>query len=237
MTYDSKNKEALTASVTTAMARASEKYLEAIGIRALVQVIPYVGSPLDTLLSGKGSAIQRKRIETFLQELDSRLKQIEKAVNFEPDEHFYDFMVTVIEAVTRSSSQKIKHFASLVKNQVIERKQWEDVDSVAHLLSDLSDLHISVLIAIMKAPPTAPPFFKIVSLYREAQDAIRRSRATALIDQFPDYNVLTLQMICADLISKGLVRDEGVRRLDAEPMQFFEATELAELLIGWLEDK
>jgi hypothetical protein len=31
--------------------------------------------------------------------------------------------------------------------------------------------------------------------------------------------------------------DEGVRRPDAEPMQFFEATELAELLIGWLEDK
>lgn len=44
----------------------SEKYGDIAALRAIVQVIPYVGGSLDTLLTDSGQKMKWNRVEDFL---------------------------------------------------------------------------------------------------------------------------------------------------------------------------
>ena len=47
--------------VKNSLYKFSKKYSDQIIIRSLIQAIPHIGSPLDTLLAGRGSQIQFER--------------------------------------------------------------------------------------------------------------------------------------------------------------------------------
>ena len=41
-------------------------------------------------------------------------------------------------------------------------------------------------------------------------------------------------MVCAELVSRGLLYDEGIGRWDVKSMEYFTATKLAEWWLKWI---
>ena len=89
------------------------RYSQATSLRAGIQLIPYVGGSLDTLVGGKGSKILEKRLTGFLNALSERLSQIETAANIDPNESFFDLMMITFDGVLRARSEgKRNYFAN-----------------------------------------------------------------------------------------------------------------------------
>src|ERR1700730_8510035 len=86
----------------------SVPYKTAWGWRALVQLIPFAGGALDTLLSGIGATYERRRIEHNFQVLSDRLNKGETRIQahvVKPSEPLYDLVVRVLDGVRRSRSR------------------------------------------------------------------------------------------------------------------------------------
>jgi len=232
----SKPKRIAVEPVRDALAKASERYGELTLVRAAVQAIPWVGGTLDTLLSGRGSKIQYERVIHFLAELDARLHQLE-AVEGINEEGFYDLMLNVFDSVIRARSEKKRvRFAQLVANQIAFARSWEDAEMAASLLRDLTETHVAILEAALQAPVCARPFegLRVVTVHMEK----KTSGATSL----PRRDALTfvkaeaIGMACSELVSRGLLLDEGVSRLDTSAMEFFVLTNLGRWFLDWLAE-
>lgn len=136
----------------TIIQTASEKYVEQTSLRALIQVIPYVGGSLDTLLSGEGTKIQKQRMESFLRELELRMSSVESTHQIQPTAELFDLMMNSFDGVLRTRSEKKRRrFASLIANQVSMTRDWEDADAALRLIGTLTDLHIEILIVAKNA--------------------------------------------------------------------------------------
>jgi hypothetical protein len=223
--------------VTGAIGKASEKYAETLSLRALIQVIPWVGGAVDTLLGGRGSRISQRRIEDFLRQLQERLQKVEKATTVEPSEEFFDLMMGAFDGVLRSRSElKRGQFATLIANQVRQHAPWEEAETALHVLSDLSDSHLRVLLAALNAEPCAGSFtgLKVVTVADEPIGKGEVGHPALLTRSLPEYSTVALRLICSELVARGLLHDEGIGRLGARSMQYFVATDTAAWLIRWI---
>jgi len=223
--------------IKKALEKASSAYCEETALRASIQVIPYVGGALDTLLSGKGAKFQHQRVEAFLEELDERLRKLEGFTELEPTEELLDLFTNVLDGVVRTrSSVKHKYFASVVSNQVSSSENWEEAETATRLLKGLEEIHIRVLTFSMSAPVCNSPFdeLRVVTILDNPYGEVDQQRPTSLIQEFPAYSVGALRMVCSELVSKSLLYDEGVGRMDTKAMEYFVATDLAKWFINWI---
>jgi hypothetical protein len=223
--------------IKKALGKASSAYSKKTALRATIQVIPYVGGALDTLFSGKDAKIQQQRVETFLSELDERLKKIEGLTDLEPTEELLDLFTSVLDGVVKTrSSAKQKYFASVVSNQVSSARNWEEAETATRLLKDLEEIHIRVLTFSISAPLCDSPFngLQVVTISEKPHGDEKQQQPTSLAQAFPEYSVDALRMVCSELVSKSLLYDEGVGRLDTKSMEYFVTTDLAEWFINWI---
>ncbi len=226
--------------IEQALSAASEKYAEVTLLRASVQIIPYIGGALDTLLSGKGSEIQRQRIEHMLKNLSERLSKIESAKVLEPTEEFYDLSLAVFDGAVKSrSEEKRNRFASILVNQVKKEAAWDESEMAVHILNSLEDIHIQVLDLALSAPECTAPFggLKVIALENKQSRSVGEVTPLCLSTHFKDYTTDRLRLICSELMSKGLLHDEGVGRMDAKAMEYFVATSLAEWFLSWIANE
>lgn len=225
--------------ISKALVAASEKYIEKTSLRAAVQVIPYVGGALDTLMSGAGSDIQQQRISDFLQTLDARLQKIECANDVDSSEEFYDLALAAFEGAARArSKEKRDRFASIIVNKVSRESEWSESETAARILSSLEDVHIKVLVLAAKAPECTSPFdgLKVLALKSNRSRSVGQTVPLCLSSSLRNYSEDMLRMTCSELVSKGLLRDEGVGRLDARAMEYFVATDLAFWFLSWISE-
>ena len=232
----SKPKRIVVEPVRDALAKASERYGELTLVRATVQAIPWVGAMLDTLLSNRGSKIQYERVIHFLGKLDARLHQLE-AVGEINEEGFYDLMLNVFDSVIRTRSEKKRAcFAQLVTNQIAFPRNWEDAEMAVSLLRDLTETHVAILKAASQAPMCARPFegLRVVTWHMDEEAA----GATSLprLDALASLKAEVMGMACSELVSRGLLLDEGVSRLDTSAMEFFVLTDLGKWFLDWLTE-
>jgi len=226
--------------IESVLSIASEKYVEIISLRASVQVIPYVGGALDTLLSGKGSKIQRQRIEQMLNNLSERLSKIELAQVIEPTEEFYDLSLSIFDGVAKSrSKEKRERFASILVNQVTKEADWDESEMAVRVLASLEDIHIQVLAIAQSAPVCTSPFdgLKVITLQNKHSRHVGEITPLCLSTHFSDYSTDHLRLICSELMSKGLLHDEGIGRLDTKAMEYFVTTNLANWFLSWITDE
>lgn len=223
-----------------ALTRAGEKYRDLVALRAAVQAIPYIGGALDTLLSGHAGKIQEERFQSFLVDLDSRLRRLENVGEVEPDEEFLDFMVIVFDGVLRSKSkEKRARFARIVANQVQTKRDWEEADTAVRLLTELSDIHVAVLREALNAPVCGPPFegLRVIALVEKPLSHEQRERPIVLTEVLPEYTHLALKMACAELTARALLHDEGIAHWDTGALDYLVPTDLASWFIDWLSDE
>jgi len=222
----------------------SKWFAERYAIRALIQCIPVVGGPLDTLSAGIGIKYEQQRIESLLQSISERLDQIPdvfKATLSEPSEELFDFFSDLFRkvALTRSETKR-QHYANICVNHLTLSLDWDAADECLRLVHDLTEKHLSILVFATNVPIAPAPFNDHRAFTCESADANLENSALqalpSLTTHLKGIHKAFLTHYCADLVGKGLLRDEGVHRIGLGPMAVFEATPVADWFIHWIED-
>jgi hypothetical protein len=219
------------------VAKGCRKYSEAVALRATIQLIPYIGGSLDTLIAGRASLLQTERIEKFIHELKQRLGEIERASANIDDEAFSDLVFATFEKVVRTRSQeKRSRFARIITRQVSQAAQWEEAENAVRLLGELEDIHIEVIRVALAAPRLEKGFeeLRVISIASPPLRDADGNGALALAQELPQYGLSALRMACAELVGKGLLHDEGIGRWSLAAMEYFVATDLAEWFSSWI---
>lgn len=219
--------------------QAVEKYSEITALRAAVQLIPYIGGPLDTLIEGEGQKIQQRRITQFINELDKRLRNIETPKDALENEELFDLMVGTFERVVKTrSSEKQARFAQIIANEIAHPKGIDEVETAIRLIGELDDIHILILDAILHAPLAPSPYdgSKFVTVSKHIPFPMDASHVHPILTkEFPTIPEHILRLTCSELVSKGLIFDDGVGKYSGTAMEQFAATNLAMWLFAWLE--
>lgn len=223
----------------SSLASASEKYADATAARAMVQAIPYVGGSIDTLLAGKGSKIQRQRLEDLLIQLEDRFSKVSVSPAYD-EEDLYDIVMMAMENSIRTrATEKRKIYAQIVARHVVDGMGIEESEMAMRIVADLEVVHLRILGMALAAPPCDEPFsgMRIFTISERAARPGGVNQPFLLMDRMPGYPLSVLRNACSELVSKGLLYDEGVGRWDTKAMEYLAPTETAEWLQGWLMDR
>jgi hypothetical protein len=217
--------------------KSSEIYSDVYPLRALVQAIPILGGPLDTILTGPGSNWRQKRLEDFLNDLHQRLEQVEQKSVLEPSEEMADFIFNVFESVVRTKSEtKRSYFASVVENQVRFSHKWEEAERITRILENLTQYHVAVLSVCVNKPPIKSGPLAGMQAFgispRELSDPV--PDFTFIKDDFPNLSSKELYSICSELISYGLLKDDSIGRIGVGAMGVIETTPHGREFIDWI---
>jgi hypothetical protein len=216
-----------------------ERYSDAPGLRAAVQLIPVIGGALDSLFAGAGARLYQRRVERYFEDLGVRLRACERAIApVQDEEGLHGFMSSVVTDVARARSEnKRRRFVSLVASQLVAPVPWDDADAAERLLAGLDDIHVLVLMEALRAPEGTGVWEGCHVVCLAAPDGRRESDAhipTHLPDKLFSFSIPALRMACAELVGKALLHDEGPGRMSAPAMRYFIVTDLAKWLMSRL---
>jgi len=221
--------------------KASAQYCDMFPLRAAIQAIPKLGSSLDTMLAGLGAKYQYKRLESFISNLQDKFRQLEQAI--EPSEELFDLITQIFDQVIRTRSlEKREQFANLIANQVINKCNWDEAETACRLLADLTDIHIQVLDVALKVEPCDIPAKgeRILTLYDYKKLSQRKDAGkvpTNLSEYFPTLTNAATEMVCSELMARGLLRDIGVGGYGGGIfMAYFAATDMAKWFMDWISE-
>ena len=220
------------------LSKASEKYAEQIALRAMAQAIPYVGGAIDTLLGGHGSKIQEKRLRHYLDIITHRLEKLEASGEIQPSEELFDFLIKSFDSVIKTRSAiKREQFAEIFSKQITQQNKWEEAETVTRLLNELSDIHIFILNEAISTSTCSAPFenLRVITFNAKSFGEDSDHPPKIITQALPSYSELALKMGCSELMSKGLLYDEGIGRWDTKAMEYLVPTELADWLISWIK--
>ena len=224
------------ASEVSGFIKVSHTYGELYPLRAAIQGIPVIGSPLDTLFAGAGANWQAKRLETFVHHLTRQLEKINQSVpELSPEEPLYDFVKQVFDDVIRHrSEEKRRRFANIVIKQVIERHPWEEAETAARFMAALTAQHVEVLAAVVDAPICTESFegLRVVTIIDWRGKSMPVKPPLDLRKVLPNLSALALRMYCSELMARGLIHDEGIGRWGAHAFEHFCPTELGDWFIS-----
>ena len=210
--------------------KASESYSDQIMLRVAVGAIPLVGSILDTLLSGAGAKLRQRRIERFLGELSSRLEGYE-AVPAIDEESLYDLVMYAIEESARTRKRnKIELFANIIMGYIVDSRGADEVEMGIRVISQLDDIHFEMLRFALEAPKCGSPFsgLRVVSIGKpHEEDEFEGTAPLNLSACMHKRSSEMIRVAASELVSKALLVDEGIGRLDARSMNYFVATDTA----------
>jgi len=221
--------------------RGSLLYGESTSTRSLVLALPYVGSSIDLILSKKGQEFAQKRVDTFLEKLGTRLEALENCtLSQEDEEGFFDLFQAAYERVVRTRSEdRIDRFAALVGSCLGGDKSWDEAEAAVRLVSDLTDTHIRILIIVTNLRVSDRESFEGLKIIPVTDSKIIDD-VPPLISKFDQLSEAALKMYCSELISKGLLHDEGIGRWSCGSLNLLVPTTLADWLlekIGELGDR
>ncbi|WP_139248747.1 hypothetical protein [Marinobacter antarcticus] len=212
--------------------RGSLLYGDSTSTRSLVLALPYVGSTIDLILSKRGQEFVQKRTEIFLEEIGRRLEKLESCtIEKEDEEGFFDLFQATYENVVRTrSEERIKRFARLVGNCLVGDRQWDETEAAVRLISDLTDTHIQILTIITNLRVSDRESFEGLRVISVTENKIIDD-VPPLIDSLHHLSEAALKMYCSELISKGLLHDEGVGRWSTGSLDLLVPTSLADWLL------
>ena len=219
----------------------SEQYGDKAWLRAIVQTVPYVGGSIDTLLTSEGQKYRESRIADYISEIASRIEglesKFENLILTQPEETF-DLLRSQIESVDRCRShEKRKRFANILLNQIDSNSNWDEPETASRILGDLTQNHVAVLQAMCSAPKCVAPFEGIRVSVIEPLDMSEKGsiQCLTLTSAFKDIPAAQLRLIVVELLSRGLVKDEGVGRFGARAMEKFSSLDAGQWLLSWIE--
>lgn len=219
------------------VAKAAENYTDQPALRAIVQAIPYVGGPIDTLFAGKGQKIQQARVEHLLKELDARIRALPAIQATIPEDQLFDLMIGAFDKAVRTrSEQKRERFAQIISRQIQHGGSVDEAETALRIVSELEDIHVEILSTALFAPivPTLFDGLRVITISEKPFSTPGGTTSLRLQSVFSHIPLKTLRLVCSELVSKGLLRDEGIGRWDTKGMEYFVPTDLAGWIYGWI---
>lgn len=213
-------------------------YAEQSMLRSSIQLIPYVGGALDTLLGEHGRKIREGRINHFIASATERIERLELCADVGTSEELYDLISKSIEsAVKTRSADKRKRFAEIFAKQISKSEGWEEAETAIRFLDDLSDLHIFIMKIALSAPVCSDPFdgLKVITLSSDPYGKDSAQPPLKLTESLIEFTKIAISMGCSELVAKGLLHDESVGRYDAKALDYLTSTDLASWLMDWIE--
>jgi len=219
-----------------ALEKAAESYADLVVLRAAVSAIPWVGGPLDVLISGGAARIQARRVREFLTALDSRLQELEHANADFNSEGFTDLMLATLGYVAQSrTASKRERFAAVIRNQAELGRPWEEPEMAVRLLASLDDIHFDVLALALKGRGPGVWDGPRVVYLGSAEVAVPPGNCN-LPSELPHHSRPALRLACSELVGKGLLLDYRVGRWGSGSDPAYTATELASWFSKWVTD-
>lgn len=225
--------------IEKSLATASERYADATGLRALVQTVPYIGGSIDTLFAGKGSKIQISRIEDLLQQLQSQLFKLSDKPEYD-EEALLDLVIMAMEnAIKARASEKRKIYAGIVAKHISENRDIEESEMAMRVAASLSLVHLKILHIIYSSSPCGAPFegLQVLTITRQTPNLENQHKPLILVDELKEFSESVLRNACSELVSKGLLYDEGIGRWDSKAMEYLATTDTGNWLLTWLNDE
>jgi len=145
---DKLSEEQLPDKLSEKLAQASEAYAQNTWLRALINLIPHIGSSLDIILASRGE-IHKKRMFEFLKNLKEELSNIEEEKidkAYLETEEFSDILLKLMEASMKSRDrEKIRLYAKFLRGAVLiqDRSQVPLEDYLATLV-ELTPIELEV---------------------------------------------------------------------------------------------
>ncbi|EKE18804.1 MAG: hypothetical protein ACD_9C00228G0001 [uncultured bacterium] len=201
--------------------------------RAAIQLVPVVGSSIDTVLAGPGTKWQNERLNAFLKCLEERISRIEgfeNLPNLEPGEPLFDFSVSVFTSVAKTRfEEKRKQFANIIAQKVVNAISWEEAELAARLVDDLTPKHVAVLLEIASAPQCSGyQNKKMVSIEPKNMELHQSHQPKDLSCIFHNMDCGQLKYVCSELSSKGLITNQAGLYFDSGSGEMFEISPFGE---------
>jgi hypothetical protein len=127
-----------------------ESYSNNAIIRSLVNLIPYIGSSLDVLITSKIQELSWKRLQAYLEQLRVQFEKVDDSKidwSYLNSEEFYDlFLQTSYSVIRTRSEDKIKLYSKILRNAVTrEFKDPLGTEDLVSIIENLSQNDISFI--------------------------------------------------------------------------------------------
>jgi|TARA_B110000240_G_C13337670_1_gene384075 hypothetical protein len=134
---------------------ASEAYSNDIAQRALISNIPFIGSSIDNVFTGKASKYYKLRIETFIECVHQEFASIEENKidkNFLETPEFFDLITSLIEnSVKTRHIERVELFSKLLKSKISKDFSNKfEADDFTYIISELIPRDILIISEIEK---------------------------------------------------------------------------------------
>lgn len=216
--------------ITAAISSATERYAGSASLRTAVQLIPYIGGPLDTLLEGKGSEIRMRRLEAFVSDVSNRLEQV-TSVQCCDETELFDLM---FDAMNKASQARLDikrtMYANIVTRHIIDGLKIDETEMALRIVEGLDLVHFEILREALNAPVCGEPFEGLKVVRLSAVDSLPATSGQAPIvlrERLPNWQPEALHFAASELLGRGLLHDEGVGRYDSGAMEYLVATDTA----------
>ncbi|EGR0171690.1 MULTISPECIES: hypothetical protein [Vibrio] len=197
--------------------------------RALVMLLPG-GGIVDMFACKPAQKYAQEKLNLLIKELRSEiaLNNAHK-LSIEDEEQFFNiFLKVCTKTITTRTNQKIRYFAHILSRSTYEDEvNWDEVESLVGIVDSITDTHITILKTFTDLCTHEVGTTKRVSFI----DAT----SSQTLSKLPDIEVSAIKMYLADLVSKGLLYDEGIGRADARALQLLRPNETSYWFIHWIK--
>ena len=175
--------------------------------RALIAGVPWIGTYIDNVLTERAPTFTQKRIEVYILELSAQIEELKLQSIDQDDEVIFDLFQSSLDRVIKTrSNEKIKRFASLSASCLNGECSWDETEAALGLVNELSDIQVEIL-----------------KIAHQSEGFILVEKLPLIL---PSLTKSSSMLFCAELVSKGLLKDQGVSHLDTGAIEMLSSTEL-----------
>lgn len=172
-----------------------------------------------------------KKVEEHLNKHDGDIESL--------NENLYEAIGLAIQGVESSvTTEKIERFARIISGHIIENNSWDETATALRAISSLEDIHIQILseASYHKSSEDQQARFYISTPNFPTPGMIGGtaiSPSVDILEKLDGRNHTEVRMFCMELMSKGILHDNGQGRFDKGPV--FTLTEAAFWLLAKIE--
>lgn len=226
----------------TSISKLGEYYENAAGpaltaLLALIDPTFAVASAIGGLLS-YGNSQRAKVKQGYLAHQIKEQLEAHKADISSLNENLYEVVSLAVQGLESTvSTDKIDRFAKIISGHIIENSTWDETATALRAISSMEDIHIKILSeAALYADNN-----KQVKFYIATPDfpkpGMTNGRSVEpsvdILKKLDGRNYSEVRMFCMELMSKGLLHDDGQGAFEKGPV--FTLTDASFWLLGKVE--
>jgi len=207
-------------------------------IRAAIQAIPHIGSPLDTLVFSRAQKIKEARLMALIAELKTNLSTISEEMidkRYLESEEFLSLAERIFKEVINEADEKKRlYFKNALKSSSLVLFSEYDKDTIIKALQQISCAHVQILRSCSEVKNAKT--FNIPTL--EGMLSVRRQILMMILEYLVSVGLMYKE---AEVSSASAETDNsivGERRnvnVDVDLDNVYGVTELGKRLIQFIE--